>query len=614
MSPFLLRCTWQWSDIGTAGFSSRCDGASYRLDGAAWPGVRHRSADAFGASSTPDDPLIEQNRRFDAALENMSQGLCMFDTDGRLLVWNKRYLEIFGLGPEQLRVGMGQRQIIETLVALGRYAAGFTVDGLCEGTRTSLVQGQATSILRELADGRTVSATHRAMSGGGWVATFEDVTERRRNEDRITYMARHDALTDLPNRVALHEIGNTLLTQRKPGQALAVVCLDLDRFKSVNDGFGHATGDKLLRCVADRLRRKVDGEATVARMGGDEFVVLQRVEALADAEALARRLIASVSAPYDIDGLRVEIGMSAGIALSGHGDGDVTALLQNADLALYQSKTDGRGTSRVFEAQMDERARARLTLERELRDALTNGQFEVFYQPLVDLGSNDVVGLEALVRWRQPEGGLVSPTVFIPVAEETGLIVPLGEWVLRQACRDAARWPGHVRVAVNVSPHQLRQRNFAAMVVSALADSALDPRRLELEITESVLLEETDANLKTLHALRAFGVRIAMDDFGTGYSSISYLRRFPFDKIKIDRSFVREIGEKPEAAAIIRAIIGLGRSLNMTTLVEGIETEIQRSSVLAEGADEMQGFLFSRPCPARDIDALFDAARSEAAA
>jgi diguanylate cyclase (GGDEF)-like protein len=541
----------------------------------------------------------------------MSQGLCMFDSDGRLLVWNKRYLEIFALETDQLRVGMSQRQIVERLVGLGRYAPDLTVDILCEGTRTSLVQGQATSILRELADGRTVAATHRAMSGGGWVTTFEDVTERRRNEDRITYMARHDALTDLPNRAALHEIGEVMLGQLRPSEFLAVLCLDLDRFKPVNDGFGHATGDKLLRCVAQRLQRQVRAGATVARMGGDEFVVLHRVETLTDAESLARRLIAAVSAPYAFDGLRVEIGMSAGIVLSGRDDGTVIPLLQNADLALYQAKADGRGTYRVFEARMDERARARLSLEQELREALTNNCFEVFYQPLVDLGSNDVIGLEALVRWRHAERGLTSPAVFIPLAEETGLIVPLGEWVLRRACRDAARWPRHVRVAVNVSPHQLRQRNFTAMVISALSESGLDPKRLELEITESVLLEETDANLKTLHALRSFGVRIAMDDFGTGYSSISYLRRFPFDKIKIDRSFVREIGEKPEASAIIRAIIGLGRSLNMTTLVEGIETEVQRSAVQAEGAHEMQGFLFSSPRPAQEIDAFFKNGRPE---
>lgn len=561
--------------------------------------------------SVPHEQLIEQNRRFDAALENMNQGLCMFDADRRLLVWNKRYLEIFGLEADQLHVGMSQRQIIEILVGLGRYAAGTTVDALSEGTRTSLIEGQATSILRELADGRTVSATHRAMSGGGWVATFEDVTERRRNEDRITYMARHDALTDLPNRMALHEFGNGMLGQPMPGRSLAVLCLDLDRFKLVNDGFGHAVGDQLLRCVAQRLQREVREGTTVARMGGDEFVVLHRVKDLKAAEALARRLIASVSAPYELDGLRVEIGMSAGIVLSGEMDRDVSQLLQNADLALYQAKSDGRGTFRVFEPQMDESARARLNLERELREALTNERFEVHYQPLVKLSSNDVTGVEALVRWRHAERGLVSPAVFIPIAEETGLIVPLGEWVLRRACEDAKRWPAHVGVAVNVSAHQLRQRNFATMVFSILSESGLDPSRLELEITESVLLEETDANLETLHVLRSFGIRIAMDDFGTGYSSISYLRRFPFDKIKIDRSFVREIGEKPEAAAIIRAIIGLGQSLNMTTLVEGIETDIQRNAVLSEGAHEMQGFLFSPPRPAQEVDALFKVEHSK---
>ncbi|KAF1854616.1 hypothetical protein Lal_00044889 [Lupinus albus] len=418
---------------------------------------------------------------------------------------------------------MSQRQIIEVLVDLGRYTSGTTVDALSEGTRTSLIEGQATSILRELADGRTVSATHRAMSGGGWVATFEDITERRRNEDRITYMARHDALTDLPNRVALHEIGNAMLGQ-------------------------------------PRLQRQVRESATVARIGGDEFVVLHRVKALADAEVLARRLIAAVSAPYDFDGSRIEIGMSAGIVLSGREDCNVTQLLQNADLALYQAKSDGRGTYRVFEPQMDESARARLSLERELRDALSNGCFEVHYQPLVELSSNDVMGLEALVRWRHAERGLVSPAVFIPIAEETGLIVQLGEW--SGCCGRRAR----------------TQLGGLARNVAC-----------------SARLWRPDRDGR----------------FWNWLFEHSYLRRFPFDKIKIDRSFVREIGEKPEAAAIIRAIIGLGQSLNMTTLVEGIETDLQRSAILAEGANEMQGFLFSPPRPASEIDVLFKANQSQ---
>ncbi|KAF1854781.1 hypothetical protein Lal_00044887 [Lupinus albus] len=346
-------------------------------------------------------------------------------------------------------------------------------------------------------------------------------------------MARHDALTDLPNRVALHEIGNAMLGQPVQGQSLAVLCLDLGS-------------------VQARQRRVATSSLSYTAL-----------KALADAEVLARRLIAAVSAPYDFDGSRIEIGMSAGIVLSGREDCNVTQLLQNADLALYQAKSDGRGTYRVFEPQMDESARARLSLERELRDALSNGCFEVHYQPLVELSSNDVMGLEALVPWR------VGAAEGVPG-------------------RSSVASPGPDRRQRLGSPAAPTQ--FCEDGALGAVESGLDPRRLELEITESVLLDDSDTNLETLHALRGCGVRIAMDDFGTGYSSISYLRRFPFDKIKIDRSFVREIGEKPEAAAIIRAIIGLGQSLNMTTLVEGIETDLQRSAILAEGANEMQVF------------------------
>ncbi|MDQ0522032.1 putative bifunctional diguanylate cyclase/phosphodiesterase [Methylobacterium gregans] len=553
--------------------------------------------------------LVEQNRRFDAALENMSQGLCMFDAKARLMVWNRRYIEIFGLDPEDLRIGMSQRAIVEILVGRGCYKPGATVDFLCEGTRTSLVHERAGAVLRELADGRIIAATHRPMPGGGWVATFEDVTERRRNEERIVHMARHDALTDLPNRTALRELGSALIGRARaiPGARVAVLCLDLDRFKVVNDSFGHATGDKLLQAVTGRLRGHLRRDDIVARLGGDEFAVLHLTQDPDGAAALAQRLIGVVSRPYRLDGRTVEIGMSAGISLSDEAGAEIDWLLQSADMALYEAKGAGRGTHCVFEPQMDEHARARRALEHELRDALTGGALELHYQPLVDLGTRRIKGLEALVRWRHPERGLISPGMFIPIAEETGLIVPLGEWVLRQACEAAARWPAWVSIAVNVSALQLRYRGFAASVLAALAASGLAAARLELEITESVLLEDTEVNLETLHTLRRLGVRISMDDFGTGYSSISYLRRFPFDKIKIDRSFVRDLGASAESSAIIRAVVGLGASLGITTLVEGVETEAQLEAVRAEGAQEMQGFLFSPPRTMAEIDVLLAA-------
>jgi diguanylate cyclase (GGDEF)-like protein len=427
-------------------------------------------------------------------------------------------------------------------------------------------------------------------------------------------MARHDALTDLPNRASVREIGVEMMGQSCHGQTLAVLCLDLDRFKPVNDSYGHALGDGLLRAVAERLRSHVRTRDVVARLGGDEFVVLHRVDDASGAAGLAQRLIQVISAPYELNGLTVEIGMSVGIAFADGEGRDIERLLKNADMALYEAKAAGRGTYCLFEPQMDESARERTQLERELREALAFGRFEVHYQPLVDLNRNRIKGLEALVRWRHPERGLISPAVFIPIAEETGLIVPLGDWVLNQACRDAATLPDDISIAVNVSALQLRNRNFAQSVLMALASSGLKATRLELEITESVLLDDTESNLETLHTLRRLGVRISMDDFGTGYSSISYLRRFPFDKIKIDRSFVRDSAGRSDAGAIIRAIVGLGISLGITTLVEGVETEAQLETVRAEGAQEIQGYLFSPPRPLSEITEMLFMAKAKSAA
>ena len=550
-----------------------------------------------------NEQLSEHNRRFDAALANMTQGLCMFDAASRLVVWNRRYGEIFGLEDGAIADGMTQREICEILVARGCYRREVTADSLSEGTRIALAEPNGAPSHRELADGRILSVAYRRMEGGGWVSTFEDITERRRNEARIAHMARHDGLTDLPNRTALREQGLELLGAGRAGGGVcpAMLCLDLDRFKAVNDTHGHAVGDALLRAVADRLRASVRDDDIVSRLGGDEFAVLHRVADEAGAVALAQRLVRALSAPYELNGVLVEIGTSIGIAMAGAEGDDIERLLRNADTALYHAKAAGRGTACVFEAAMDETARARRVLERELREALTEGAFEIHYQPLIDLRRNCITGLEALVRWRHPGRGLVGPDTFIPLAEETGLVVPLGEWVLNRACRDAARWPRHVSVAVNVSAVQLRHRNFAQTVLLALAASGLPAERLELEITESVLLDDTETILETLHLLRRTGIRISMDDFGTGYSSLSYLRRFPFDKIKIDRSFVHDSDRNPDAGAIMRALVGLGSNLGITTLVEGVETSEQLAAIRAEGAEQMQGYLFSPPRPIEEL-------------
>jgi diguanylate cyclase (GGDEF)-like protein/PAS domain S-box-containing protein len=430
-----------------------------------------------------------------------------------------------------------------------------------------------------------------------------DVTERRQAEARIAYMAHHDALTDLPNRVMFHErLAEALARVQRNSDAFAVHCLDLDHFKGVNDTLGHPIGDELLKAVAQRLAKCLRETDMVARLGGDEFAVVQYPLGNPDeASKLANRLIEVVSKPYEVHGHEFVVGASIGIALA-PGDGNAPdALLRNADMALYRAKAEGRGSAHFFEAEMDRRIQARRMLELDLRKAFANGEFELFYQPLVNLKANAVSGFEALLRWRHPERGLVAPGEFIPLTEEIGLIVPLGEWVLREACAEATKWPEPLKIAVNLSPAQFRNRGVVKAVLSALAHSRLPANRLELEITESVLLGESEANLATLHQLREIGVCISMDDFGTGYSSLSYLRSFPFDKIKIDRSFVSELTVRPDCLAIIRAVAGLGISLGIATTAEGIETPEQLAKVRAEGCTEVQGYLFSAPRPAAEL-------------
>ncbi|WP_083467717.1 putative bifunctional diguanylate cyclase/phosphodiesterase [Methylobacterium tarhaniae] len=430
-----------------------------------------------------------------------------------------------------------------------------------------------------------------------------DVTEQRRAERRIAHMAHHDALTGLPNRVLFHQ---RLAEAVAAGLPLGLLCLDLDHFKLVNDTLGHPAGDALLREVAERLRACLDADGLVARLGGDEFAILGpggRDVLL----GLADRIIAALGRPFALDGQDVTIGASVGIALAPeHGD-DPDGLLRKADTALYAAKADGRRTRRLFEPAMDAALQSRRALERDLRAAIAAEALEVHYQPLVATGSLAVTGCEALLRWRHPDRGFVSPGAFIPVAEETGLIAPLGEWVLRRACREAAGWPGGVRVAVNLSPAQFRTPDLVGTVARALAESGLDPARLELEITEQVMLEESTANVAVLHRLRGLGVRIAIDDFGTGYASLSYLQAFPFDKIKIDRSFTAAVGREATAVAIVQAVIGLGASLGITTLAEGVETEAQLAFLRRSGCGEVQGFLFSRPVPADELRGLLAA-------
>jgi diguanylate cyclase (GGDEF)-like protein/PAS domain S-box-containing protein len=436
-----------------------------------------------------------------------------------------------------------------------------------------------------------------------------DITERKQAEARIAHMAHHDALTDLPNRVLFRQrMAEALAKHTRTGNCVGTLCLDLDNFKLVNDTLGHPIGDRLLEAVAERIAGVVRKGDTAARLGGDEFAILvPDVKAPDELAILAQRLIDAVGEPYLIEGHAVTIGTTIGIAVApGDGDG-ADRLLRNADLALYRGKADGKCTYRFFEAEMNARAQIRRELEVDLRSALAEQILEVHYQPLVDLATGNIVGFEALLRWPHPRRGMIAPSEFIPLAEESSLIIPLGNFVLRRACADAAKWPDHVKLAVNLSPLQLRVGNIFETVRSALNESGLKPNRLDLEITESVLLDRTDQVIAHLHALRALGVRISMDDFGTGYSSLSYLRSFPFDKIKIDRSFVHDLDGNPQTLAIVRAILGLAAGLDIKVVAEGIETQNDLACLASEGCKEGQGFYFSAARPQDEVLKLLSA-------
>lgn len=543
-----------------------------------------------------------QNLRFDAALSNMTQALCMLDAEDRLIVGNQRLSDMFGLA--KLEAGVKLSELCREAVVSARLARE-DIEAMHAQNLALRTERRPASYTRKLADGRALNVNLAPTSDGGWVMTLEDTTEQQEAQARIAHMAHHDALTGLPNRVLFRSRLADAVALGRRDQHSAVLYLDLDHFKSVNDTLGHPFGDALLKAVTERLCAQVRETDTVARLGGDEFAVVQSgVAQPAGAKALASRIVDALGAPYQIHGQQVVTGASIGIAIVPEDGGDPDLLLRNADLALYRAKADGRGTWCFFRPEMDAQMQARRNLELDLRRALGDGQFDLAYQPLMNLTTNTVTGFEALLRWDHPQRGQVLPSAFVPFAEESGLIVPIGRWVLQRACADAVTWPSSMRVAINVSVVQFGTRTLIGDVTAALQDSGLDPSRLELEITESAMLQDTEAVLDCLHELRAMGVGIAMDDFGTGYSSLSYLRRFPFSKVKIDRSFVEGLGQGRDCDAIVGAMIDLCENLGMTVLAEGVETEEQLRMLRAGRCGEAQGYLFSQPRPASEVAAM----------
>jgi diguanylate cyclase (GGDEF)-like protein/PAS domain S-box-containing protein len=683
--------------------------------------------------------LEQEKHRLDTALNNMTQGLVLYDASARVVVCNQRYIDMYGLSTDVVKPGSRFYDIIQHRKETGSFKG--DVDEFCSTVLSNVAEGKVTNTILETADGRAVRIVNRPLVGGGWVATMEDitahrnlererdrnyaflrqiidhipsqitvkdardrryvlanrvaeiqfglpndaivgktafdlfptalaeriardddkslrsadvlsldehrweskvsgnlfitskrigvrdkagepryiinvvedVTDRRRADEKIAHLAHYDALTDLPNRVLFREQVERELQRTDRGEQFALLYIDIDEFKGINDSLGHHVGDELLKVVATRIKSCIRETDLVARLGGDEFAVIQtNAGRVADVVDFVTRIHAAIRQPYQCLGHHLSTDASIGIALAPRDGTELDQLIKNADLAMYGAKADGRRTYRFFEPVMDASAKARLKMQQDLRQALVSGGFEIHYQPVVDLRDDKVTGCEALLRWRHPERGMISPAEFIPVAEDTGLIIELGEWVLRAACAEAASWPDHVRVAVNVSPVQLKCQTLALKVAGALAASGLRASRLELEITEAVLIRDDEAALAILHELRAIGVRIALDDFGTGYSSLSYLKRFPFDKIKIDRCFISDIAEVDGSSAIVQAVVNIAASRNMTTTAEGVETQQQKERLRALGCTEMQGYLFSAAKPGSEVRQLFDPRRERA--
>jgi diguanylate cyclase (GGDEF)-like protein len=550
--------------------------------------------------------LQDQKFRLDTAVDNMSQGLLLFDSSERLVVCNRRYIEMYALAAEVVKPGCTFRELILHRQQTGSFSG--SVDKYHSTLLGDLAQRKITQTQIHLPDGRTIEITNKPLPDGGWLATHRDVTAQRRSEAKIAYMAHHDVLTGLANRAAVSQrIDDAAAWQRRWGGSFSILLLDLDRFKHVNDTLGHPAGDALLREAAARLKATLRETDVLGRLGGDEFAIVQVGEAdqRKAAAGLAERIGELLAKPFMIDGNEVAIGTSIGIALAPEHATDPDGLLKRADLALYHAKASGRGGHCFFDAGMMEAASARRELETELRRAIQNGELTLHYQPVINSRTRKICAVEALIRWQHPVKGMVSPAEFIPMAEEVGLIGLIGEWVLFSACAEAAHWPPRVKLAVNLSPVQFRKANLGEVVSAALEKSGLPPDRLEVEVTETALIESAAECLPVLRRFKSLGISIALDDFGTGYSSLSHLTMFPFDRIKIDRSFVRGMTKRADCAAIISATLTLANSLNIATTAEGVETEDQCKILRRAGVTALQGYAIKRPGPPGELD--FDA-------
>lgn len=542
------------------------------------------------------DKLRSQNDRFELALDNMANGLALLDSSGRVMVVNRRGCEILGLPNDGSCEGLSYEAFLRASPLL---------DERSVQERLGLVAKQEEIHTEQvLLDGRHVRIVIRPTADGGFLVSSEDVTERNVSAARIAFLAYHDTLTELPNRRMFAE---RLDRSSVIGTHYALLCIDLDGFKPVNDTFGHAAGDMLLYAVATRLKRCIRPGDMVARLGGDEFAVFLCSDVSA-ADSVASRMIQTLKLPFDLDGSSVQIGASVGIAIAPDDADTADGVMRCADLALYNAKETGRGRFVRFEPTMFTSREERRTLEQELGVALIRSQFELYYQPRVSAENAEIVGFEALIRWHHPTRGTISPNEFILAAEDNNSIVEIGNWVLRRACQEALGWPENIAIAINVSATQIRNRSLYDDVVAALNETGLRADRLELEITETALLSDSVAALEVMQRVQAIGVKVSMDDFGTGYSSLSYLQSFPFDRIKIDRSFIGALGRDPKALAIVRAVIGLCHSLNIAVTAEGVETLEQRNILWAERCGELQGYLFSPPV--RSVDALRMASQS----